>query len=46
MQVAAALGHDLVHAAVGVAAGHRKEFRRVVRGIGLAEQMAATRAGP
>ena len=35
MQVAAILGHELVHAAVGVAAGHRKEFRRVARGIGL-----------
>jgi hypothetical protein len=27
MQIAAILGHELVHAAVGVAAGHRKEFR-------------------
>jgi len=35
MQVAAILGHELVHAAIGVAAGHRKEFRRVARGIGL-----------
>jgi hypothetical protein len=32
MQVAAVLGHELVHAAVGVAAGHGKEFRRVARG--------------
>src|SRR5439155_26054932 len=46
MQVAAILGHELVHAAVGVAAGHRKEFRRVARGIGLTGQMAATTAGP
>jgi len=46
MQVAAILGHELVHAAVGVAAGHRKEFRRVARGIGLVGQMAATTAGP
>src|SRR6266436_8231072 len=46
MQVAAILGHELVHAVVGVAAGHRKEFRRVARGIGLVGQMAATTAGP
>src|SRR5262252_9863482 len=46
MQVAAILGHELVHAAVGVAVGHRKEFRRVARGIGLAGPMTATGAGP
>jgi hypothetical protein len=46
MQVATILGHELVHAAVGVAAGHGKAFRRVARGIGLLGQMAATTAGP
>ena len=46
MHVAAILGHELVHAAVGVAAGHRKEFRRVARGIGLLGPMTATSAGP
>src|SRR5216683_3403628 len=46
MQVAATLGHELVHAAVGVAARHGKEFRQVARGIGLVGQMAATTAGP
>jgi hypothetical protein len=46
MQLAAILAHELVHAAVGVAAGHRKEFRRVARGIGLAGPMTATSAGP
>jgi hypothetical protein len=46
MQVAAILGHELVHDAVGVAARHGKEFRRVARGIGLVGQMAATTAGP
>ena len=46
LQVAAILGHELVHAAVGVAAGHGKAFRRVARGIGLVGQMAATTAGP
>ena len=39
MQVAEILGHELVHATVGVAAGHGKEFRRVARGIGLVGQM-------
>ena len=46
MQVAAILAHELVHAAVGVAARHGKAFRRVARGIGLVGQMAATTAGP
>src|SRR5258708_6630245 len=46
MQVAAILGHELAHAAVGVAAHHGKEFRRVARGIGLVGQMSATTAGP
>jgi hypothetical protein len=46
MQVAAILGHELVHAAVGVAARHGKPFRRVAKGIGLVGQMAATTAGP
>jgi hypothetical protein len=45
MQVAAILGHELAHAAVGVAAGHRKEFHRVARGIGLVGQMTTTTAG-
>jgi len=46
MQGAAILGHELVHAAVAVAAGHRKEFRRIARGIGLIGHMTATTAGP
>ena len=46
MQVAEILGHELVHAAVGIAAGHGKEFRRVAKGIGLVGQMVATTAGP
>ena len=44
MQVAAMLGHELVHAAVGVAARHGKEFR-VARGRGLVGQMAASTVG-
>jgi hypothetical protein len=46
MQVAAILGHELIHAAVGIAAGHGREFRRVAKGIGLVGSMAATTAGP
>jgi hypothetical protein len=46
MRVATIRGHELVHAAVGVAAGHGKAFRRVARGIGLVGQMKATTAGP
>ena len=46
IQVAEILGHELVHATVGVAAGHGREFRRVARGIGLVGQMKATTAGP
>jgi hypothetical protein len=46
MQVAAIPGHELVHAAVGLAAGHGKAFRRVARGIGLIGRMATTTVGP
>jgi hypothetical protein len=46
MQVAAILSHELVHAAVGVMAGHGTKFRRVAKGIGLTGHMAATTAGP
>src|SRR5258707_12649118 len=46
MQVVEILGHELVHAAVGIAAGHGREFRRVAKGIGLLGQMVATTAGP
>jgi len=46
MQVAAILGHELVHAAVGVAAGHRKSSGESPAGIGLVGPMTATSAGP
>src|SRR6266852_2514283 len=46
MQVVEILGHELVQAAVGIAAGHGREFRRVAKGIGLKGQMVATTAGP
>lgn len=46
LQVAAILAHELVHAAVGIPAGHGKDFRRVAVGIGLTGKMTATVPGP
>src|SRR5689334_19339861 len=46
MQVTVVLAHELVHAAIGIAARHGKAFRRVASRIGLVGQMAATTAGP
>jgi hypothetical protein len=46
MQVVAILGHELVHAAVGLAAGQGKAFRCVASGIGLIGRMAAATVGP
>lgn len=46
MQVAAILAHELVHAAVGIPAGHGPLFRRVAKGLGLVGKMTATVAGP
>ena len=42
LSVAAALAHELVHAAVGIQAGKGPAFRRVVLGIGLTGPMRAT----
>lgn len=42
-QIAAILAHELVHAAVGIKAGHGKSFKRVALGLGLA---GPTRARP
>lgn len=44
--VAATLVHELVHAAVGNAAGHGPLFREVAVQLGLAGKMTATVAGP
>ena len=46
LEVSAILAHELVHAACGIAEGHRKEFRRVAKGIGLVGKMTATVVGP
>lgn len=44
--VAAVLAHELVHAAVGIPAGHGAEFGRVARAIGLQGKLTATTASP
>ena len=44
--VLAVLVHELVHAAVGNAAGHGPKFRKVALALGLAGKMTATHAGP
>ncbi len=45
-RIADILAHELTHAAVGIPAGHRQEFRRVAIGLGLTGKMTATVAGP
>ena len=44
-QIAAILAHELVHAAVGIAAGHGKAFKRVAVGLGLVGPMRAITPG-
>ncbi|OWK27685.1 hypothetical protein SPDO_31720 [Sphingomonas dokdonensis] len=44
-QIAAILAHELVHAAVGIPAGHGKAFKRVAVGLGLIGRMTATTPG-
>jgi hypothetical protein len=44
-QIAAILAHELVHAAVGIAAGHGKLFKRIALGLGLVGPMRATTPG-
>lgn len=46
LHVAAVLAHELVHAAVGIDAGHGPAFRRVAKGLGLTGKMTATVSGP
>ena len=40
------LTHELVHAAVGLAAGHGKEFKKIAVALGLEGKMTATTEGP
>ena len=44
-QIAAILAHELVHAAVGIAAGHGRPFKRIAVGLGLDGPMRATTPG-
>lgn len=44
-QIAAILAHKLVHAAVGIPAGHGKRFKRIALGLGLVGPMRATTPG-
>ena len=44
-QIAAILAHELVHAVVGIAAGHGKAFKRVAVGLRLVGRMTATTPG-
>lgn len=41
-QIAAILAHELVHAAVGITAGHGKAFKRIAIRLGLVGPMRAT----
>jgi hypothetical protein len=43
--VIATLAHELVHATVGIKAGHKAPFKRVALAIGLEGAMTATAAG-
>jgi hypothetical protein len=45
-RVADVLTHELIHAAVGLAAGHGPAFRKVAVALGLTGKMTATVAGP
>lgn len=44
-RVAGVLTHELVHAAVGIKAGHRAPFARLARALGLEGPMTATTEG-
>jgi hypothetical protein len=46
LEAAAILAHELVHSAVGVAAGHKGPFRKAALALGLEGKMTATVAGP
>lgn len=45
MGVLPTLVHELVHAAVGVEHGHKKEFKRLALHVGLEGKMTSTHAG-
>lgn len=45
IEVLGTLTHELIHAAVGVRAGHRKPFSRAAKAIGLEKPWTATKPG-
>jgi hypothetical protein len=45
MRAAGILAHELIHAAVGVKAGHKGPFRKLAKAIGLEGKMTATIEG-
>src|SRR3546814_11275819 len=44
-QIGAILAHELVHADVGIPAGHGKAFKRIALGLGVVGPMRATTPG-
>lgn len=46
MKVAGVLAHEMIHAIVGIPAGHKKPFRDLAIKIGLVGKMTATTEGP
>lgn len=46
MEVAGTLAHEMVHAVVGIPAGHGKAFRKLALQIGLTGKMTSTTEGP
>jgi hypothetical protein len=46
VEVVAVLIHELIHATVGCKHGHKKEFSRAARALGLVKPWTATTAGP
>lgn len=45
-RIADVLTHELIHAAVGLAAGHGRPFKSAMRALGLTGKATATVAGP
>lgn len=45
MRAAGILAHELIHAAVGVKAGHKAPFKRLAKAIGLEGKMTVTTEG-
>jgi hypothetical protein len=46
VRIADVLAHELVHATVGTAAGHKKPFKQCALRVGLSGPMRSTSAGP